>query len=125
MKIITIAMEYNGEGESWEEIKDDAKNNKIKNIFIGSKEFVNVVRCKDCKYRYKMACHKAEFYECSHIGLTSETGNITHVGVTDDFFCADGERREDWIRNPKYPHGELRDHLIDEMLDKEERNGIQ
>ena len=54
-----------------------------------------IIRCKDCKYRYKMACHKAEFYECSHIGLTStKTGNITHVGVTDDFFCADGERRD-------------------------------
>ena len=52
-----------------------------------------IVRCKDCKHRYKMACHKAEFYECSHIGLASETGHITHVGVDDDFFCADGERR--------------------------------
>ena len=41
------------------------------------------------------------------------------------FDCADGERSSDWIRNPKYPHGELRDHLIDEMIDKEERNGIQ
>lgn len=55
---------------------------------------VEVVRCRDCKYRYKMACHKAEFYECSHIGLTSETGNITHVGVTDDFFCADGQKMD-------------------------------
>lgn len=56
---------------------------------------VEVVHCKDCKYRYKMACHKAEFYECSHIGLTSKTGKITHVGVTDDFFCADGEKKDE------------------------------
>lgn len=57
-------------------------------------DVVEVVRCKDCKYRYKMACHNVEFYECSHIGLTSESGKITHVGVDDDYFCADGERRE-------------------------------
>ena len=43
---------------------------------------VPVVRCKDCKHR--------EQYECNYIML----GN-TKCGVTDDWFCADGERKED------------------------------
>ncbi len=43
---------------------------------------MGIVRCKDCKHR--------EQYQCNHIML----GN-TKCGVTDDWFCADGERRED------------------------------
>ena len=39
-----------------------------------------IVRCKDCKNRNK--------YECSHIMLGG-----TKCGVTDDWFCADGERK--------------------------------
>lgn len=78
------------------EFKNDISFNAFKNLVKRQKtiDAVSVVRCKDCKHRYKMACHEAEFYECSHIGLTSKTGKITHVGVTDDYFCADGERRE-------------------------------
>ena len=43
---------------------------------------VEVVRCKDCKHRDK--------YECNYISLGG-----TKCGVTDDWFCADGERRGD------------------------------
>ena len=44
-------------------------------------DVVEVVRCKDCIHREK--------YECNHIMLGS-----TKLGVTDDYFCADGERKE-------------------------------
>lgn len=88
MKTITIALEYNGEGESWEEIKDDAKNNKIKNVFIGSKEFVNVVRCKDCKW------WNTDWYK----GVHGECPNV-FCETTADYFCADGERKDGEVKN--------------------------
>lgn len=47
-----------------------------------SVDAVPVVRCKDCKHRDK--------YECNYISLGD-----TKCGVTDDWFCADGERRDD------------------------------
>ena len=50
MKTFTLTVGYHGEAETWDEIRDDAENNKILKVFIGKKEFVNVVRCKDCKY---------------------------------------------------------------------------
>lgn len=40
-----------------------------------------IVRCKDCIHRDK--------YECNNITLGG-----TKCGVTDDWYCADGERRE-------------------------------
>lgn len=40
-----------------------------------------IVRCKDCKHRNK--------YECNHIMLGG-----TKCGVTEDWYCADGERKE-------------------------------
>lgn len=43
---------------------------------------VPVVRCKDCKHRDR--------YECNHIRLGE-----TKCGVTDDWYCADGERKEE------------------------------
>lgn len=43
-------------------------------------DYVKVVRCKDCKHRNEYECNKL-----SHSG--------TKVGVTDDWFCADGERK--------------------------------
>ena len=46
------------------------------------------VRCKDCKYRTKQICNNIEFWECNHIRY-----GLTKCGVTDDWFCADGERR--------------------------------
>ena len=49
---------------------------------------VSVVRCKDCKNREKYPCDEIEFYECSHLRLYG-----TKCGVTDDWFCADGERK--------------------------------
>lgn len=50
---------------------------------------VSVVRCKECKNREKYPCDEIEFYECSHLRLYG-----TKCGVTDDWFCADGERRD-------------------------------
>ena len=48
-----------------------------------------LVRCKECKHREKYPCDHITFYECSHLRLYG-----TKFGVEDDFFCADGERRE-------------------------------
>lgn len=45
-----------------------------------------VVRCKDCKYYNKAGC-SADFGWCERNG----SGH----GSTDDWFCADGERRGD------------------------------
>lgn len=55
----------------WEAIKD----------YLTKSDIVEVVRCKDCKHRQQ--------YECDNIMLGG-----TKCGVTDDWFCADGERKE-------------------------------
>lgn len=56
----------------WESIKD----------YLAKSDIVEVVRCKDCKHRQQ--------YDCNNITLGG-----TKCGVTDDWFCADGERSED------------------------------
>ena len=50
---------------------------------------IDIVRCKECKHREKYPCDEIEFYECSHLRLYG-----TKVGVEDDWFCADGERKD-------------------------------
>lgn len=42
---------------------------------------IEIIHCKDCKHREK--------YECGNITLGS-----TKCSVTDNWFCADGERKE-------------------------------
>ena len=51
---------------------------------------IEIVRCRECVHRVKYHCDEIEFFECDHIG----TGK-TRIGVTDNWFCADGKRRED------------------------------
>lgn len=92
---IAFIFTYSGKAESWEEIKDDAKNNKIKSVFIGTKEFVNVIRCKDCKHRPIVP----NYYE---IGSDLEFPDIICPCQCDDsfysyvpndnWFCPNGER---------------------------------
>jgi hypothetical protein len=53
------------------------------------KEDQGIVRCKDCKYRTKRTCNNIELWECNHIRY-----ELAKCGVTDDWFCADGERRD-------------------------------
>ena len=48
-----------------------------------------IVRCKDCKHRTRRICENIEFWECNHLRY-----EIAKCGVTDDWFCADGEREE-------------------------------
>ena len=50
---------------------------------------IDIVRCKECRHREKYPCDEIEFYECNHLRLHG-----TKVGVKDDWFCADGERKE-------------------------------
>ena len=56
----------------------------------GNEYLGNLVTCGECKHREKYLCDEIEFYECSHLRLHG-----TKVGVTDDWFCADGKRRKD------------------------------
>lgn len=93
MKKFKLTFEYNGVAESWEQIRNDAENNKIKNVFIGTKEFVNVVRCKECKWfdefcdEYKQESRKDGM--CEHPKFGRYTLNTTF-----DYYCADGEERD-------------------------------
>ena len=50
---------------------------------------LELVRCKDCKYRTRRICNSIEIWECNHIRY-----ELVKCGVTDDWFCADGERRD-------------------------------
>lgn len=57
---------------------------KIAQNSDGVDSYINhgeLVRCKDCKHRDKYDCNKLTF------------GDIK-CGVPDDWFCADGERKE-------------------------------
>lgn len=47
-----------------------------------------LVLCKDCKHRTRRICNNIELWECEHIRYKQ-----TKCGVTDDWFCADGEAR--------------------------------
>ena len=59
------------------------KNMLSKEISLHAEKMdgIEIVRCKDCKHREKN--------ECNNIVLGS-----TKCGVYDEWFCADGERRE-------------------------------
>ena len=48
--------------------------------FRNAEDFVEVVRCKDCRYR-------GDEYECPLLAFAEYT--------CDDEYCSDGERRED------------------------------
>lgn len=88
MKKFKLTFEYNGVSESWEQIRNDAENNKIKNVFIGTKEFVNVVRCKECDYGITHGITDG-FVFCSK--PYQERGNAMHRC---DWFCADAVRKD-------------------------------
>ena len=47
------------------------------------REFVPVVRCKDCRHFFNNGTDNVAIYEC----------DLLHEKMRDDFFCADGERR--------------------------------
>ena len=47
------------------------------------KEHLQIVQCKDCKKRYTVLC------------IQEEAGNINNQ---DNWYCADGERRDDDVR---------------------------
>lgn len=59
------------------------------------KEQPEIVRCKDCKHRTIRVCNKIEFWECNHLRY-----GIAKCGVTDDWFCADGEVKQDELSKP-------------------------
>lgn len=59
------------------DVVDILKRDSIKQITVGNKEFVLVVRCKDCKYRQGSVC------------------DYSAVWVRPNGYCQWGERRDD------------------------------
>ena len=58
----------------------------VKFVRMGDCPLVPVVRCKDCKWRKKeFGWNGKEYWVCDKL----------HHGFTDDFYCADGERKDD------------------------------
>ena len=66
------------------EAENRALSNMIISILINE---MKRVRCKDCIHRTKAACNSVEFWECNHLRYKN-----TKCGVTDDWYCADGEK---------------------------------
>lgn len=62
-------------------------NKDVKIIITGDidSDYVKIVRCKNCKYeQYR---HYSRF-------CINENGKCYGLEVTEDFYCADGERRD-------------------------------
>lgn len=59
-------------------------------------DLVRVVRCKDCRYYYRHEFFGKPYFTCD-IANQYMTGDIIGVGFEppEDWYCADGERRED------------------------------
>ena len=85
MKIFNLTVSYNGDAKTWEEIRNDAENEKIKHVFIGKKEFVNIIRCKDCK-NWDTTWQNDWAKNYHYCPLVDGTRN-------GDWFCADGEKK--------------------------------
>jgi hypothetical protein len=70
-------------------------DSQVCNIFTHKKDYVEVVRCKDCKYRGDdVHCpmryeEKIEWHDDGYM----EVDWITHDRTTDDGFCDRGERK--------------------------------
>ena len=84
MKKFKLTFAYNGEAESWEQIRNDAENNKLSKVLIGTKEFVNVVRCKDCRWGKEA---------CGNIECTVDIGSTWAEYHGYEWFCPNGERK--------------------------------
>lgn len=67
-------------------VVDIIKRDSTNRIIVGNKEFAQVVRCKDCKYRMT---------EVSNDEKTMCYCPFVDRYTVDDWYCADGERRDD------------------------------
>lgn len=61
--------------------------NGVNAQYEATKDAVEVVRCKDCKY-----AHMTYGGECKYCDMWEEDGEALYLD--EDFFCAYGERRE-------------------------------
>lgn len=68
----------------------DVFNPSIRPDWCPLEEAVPVVRCKDCKHRFD----GEHVHNCCE-QLMEKSGWITEIPVDDNWYCADGERRED------------------------------
>lgn len=69
-------------------------------VYAPTVDAVEVVRCKDCKHRGYIVKDRRgyewiEYEETSHCPLQCYDDDYYNRLSEDDFFCADGERRED------------------------------
>lgn len=62
---------------------------------IENADVIEIVRCKDCKHarNYDDSQHHSWLY-CENPRATDSGYNEGYYYIEDDFFCADGERRE-------------------------------
>lgn len=70
----TDAIEASGDGNKWRFVREDILEDAINLL----KEIPTIVKCKDCKY----------WHDPLRCQLDSEG-----LETTEDWFCADGERR--------------------------------
>ncbi len=69
------------------DVVDLLKRDSTNRVMVGNKEFVLVVRCKDCKWYYQLWIDRGIMREHCH--------RVRGVVVEANGFCAWGERRED------------------------------
>ena len=55
---------------------------------------VDIIRCKDCKHARKYEGQTHSWLYCENWRAIDDGNNEGYYHIEDDFFCADGERRE-------------------------------
>ena len=79
-------------------VHDKLKSKDGKAFMEVNIEEKELVICKHCKHRSSVICNNIEFYECEHLRYKG-----TKCGVSDDWFCADGELEEEYHGNDHDP----------------------
>ena len=85
--------EYNLFGD-----EDEATRYHVLSMAIQSMKAAEVVRCKDCKYRIVNEHYGEKGYMKIEAMCELDTGDPFELGRDaweDDWFCADGERKEE------------------------------
>ncbi len=63
---------------------------KIEPVVLVPKDYVPVVRCKDCKWWQMVDDYDGVYGQCKHLRSVIKKS----IFVNENFFCADGERKE-------------------------------
>lgn len=76
------------------DVVDLLKRDSTNRVMVGDKDFVLVVRCKDCKFFDHSDFGEGEEYWCKRFVSSFDDIRRCHR-VTEDDYCAWGKRRED------------------------------